>query len=261
MLIPDVAPDPEVLKQFFYQPFCFSDSVRTGAGLGHLKSVATRVLRGPGDDSEQWREFTAANDRLAGMYEDFISAIVTSAGGSVEGMTYADVACNAGWFCYRMAQLGARATGLDAGNFADAFKYSNAALNTDARFVQKPYNFKLHQIEGFTEKFDIVTNIAFMCHSSDPTYLIEYLASIANKHLLIYSLFHQSDEYSIKFSKNTSRYFAQKYPICFDAATSVSTSLVRFALKECGFQRVEEVPSSPSWIFSPSQWRAFYASR
>lgn len=118
-----------------------------------------------------------------------------------------------------------------------------------------------HKIEGIDDTFDIVFNTAFMCHSSDPTFLLDALAKRARKALLIFSKFTRDDEYVVRFSKITGRYFKQSYPICFDATTEISDSLLMFAFEEMGFAHVIEIEQKPTWLPRSPGWRAFLAVR
>lgn len=62
-------------------------------------------------------------------------------------MAYADITCNAGWLCYRMEQLSAKATGFDAGEYDRAFNVSNRDLGTSAKFIRKLYDLKVHKFQ------------------------------------------------------------------------------------------------------------------
>jgi len=252
-----------LLNQFSYQPFEFPDGTVTGSGAALVTRATRRVLRPDERDDLQAASFLDCNKRLANMYEDFISAMIDNTP-SIEQSSYLDFACNAGYFCYRMLQEGfKRSLGVDARDHGPAFDYVRDAAGLNAEFKQSSYNMLTHTASSLgevDEKFDWVSCIAFMCHSSDPQYLLTYLASMTRKGILIFTKIHRSDEYSINFGKESSRYFGGKFPICFDTSTSISDSLLIFGLQELGFKRIVEVERKPYWILHP-EWRCFYALR
>lgn len=242
-----------------YQPYKFPGGIYTGAGLSFIKSTPLRYVAET-DDHPDRGIFIREAKYQAAMYETFIDFAARHVG--IEGRTFLDVASNSGYFCYRMSQLGAsEAVGLDVGDFSDTYAKMNAALGTKAQYARGRYDMKTHQLNGVDGEFDIVFNTAFMCHSSDPTFLLEALASRAKKAFLIFSKFFESDEYLVRYATTTSRYFGGKFPICFDATTEMSDSLLKFGLRELGFSTILEVPREPTWLPHHPAWRAFLAIR
>ena len=249
-------------KLFAYQPFVLPDGTVTGVGLAHHNGSSVRSVNPISSPAAEYDIFVEANNRTVHLYDDII-ALAKQEVGPLQGLSYLDVACNAGYFCYRMALEGtSNVTGVDAADFSEAFDYANSSLGTSCQFVQSPYDMQTHRIDGITEQFDIVTNISFLCHVSDPTFFIHHLSSLTRRVLVIYSKISRSDEYIVTYSKSTSRYFKQPYPICFDAATVVSDSLLTFALQSCGFRTVREMPiERDRCVLAPDLWRCFIAIR
>lgn len=259
MLDVSSAPEGEYLqKTCVYQPFKVG-SVYTGAALSLCKVTELRSVSENSDHPDRDR-FIAESANQAAMYDQLIDFIDAHVG--IEGKSFLDVAANAGYFCYRASERGAsRSLGIDVGDFDRTYELINSALGTNAEFVRGSYDMRAHELSGTDERFDIVSNIAFLCHSSDPTFLLEALAKRAKKAFLIFSKFPRSDDYVIRFAKTTGRYFKQPYPLCFDATTEVSDSLLQFALKDMGFSEILEVPRQSTWIPRSPEWRAFLAIR
>lgn len=254
----DAAPDA-LRRAFMYQPFELPDGTITGAGLQMVKATPHRALR-PGEvDDDVFEEFRAGAVEQEAMYEEFLAALAGEV--PVVGASYLDVACNAGYFCYRMLQMGAAsATGIDFHDQGVAFRAANRSLGLDARFVTAAYDMQAHRVPGLTERFDVVSCIAFMCHSSDPTYLLAYLASLARKAVMVYSKFPASKDLTIRYAQPTSRYFGGTFPTCFDSATEMSEPLLRTGLEQLGF-RVVEVERRATWKPASPQWRCFIGVR
>jgi len=252
----------ELVDLFGYQPFRLPDGTITGAGLHMLTGTATRALH-PDQSSREWRRFRAASENQVQMYEDILSGIERY-GGSLKGRSYADICCNAGYFCFRAMELGASsAVGVDRTDFGPAFAVVNHDRGIDARFVRAPYDMMAHRFDGLADDFqaDVVTNIAFMCHDSDPTHLLAALASLAREVLVVYSRVIRSDKYIIEYSPHTNRWFDTSFPACFDFETKISDGLLKFGLKELGFSKVTEIPRKRYWVPSHREWRGFVAVR
>lgn len=245
---------------FKYQPFVLSDECRTGAALGQLYGRRERVLFRSKCDKSLWDSFSLENDNMARMYETFLAETKGLIGG-FENKTFLDIACNAGYFCYRALQEGAKnSTGIDSGDYAAAFNLVNNIINVEAVFIRRSYDIRRHIIEDI-DPADIVFCTSFMCHISDPTFLLAFLADVSKKALLIYSKFPRSDEYFIKYSKKTSLYTKYEFPLCFDGATEISDTLLLFGLKELGFIDVHEINRGKYWLPRGDSWRCFLAIR
>jgi hypothetical protein len=247
---------------FAYQPFCLPDGTVTGSAAAQLGETTARWMNEREAAPEQFARFRELNDNLARNYEDIIAG-VKAVVGPFDGLTFGDVGSNAGYFCYRMLQEGcAAATGIDAGDFAAAYAAANEALDLNVRFIRRPYNMMTHRIDGLDETFDIVSCIAFLCHSSDPTYLLAHLASLTRRAFVIYTMVPASKDLFIRYHQTTGKYFNETFPICFDAATAISEPLFRTGLTKLGFTRIIEVPRQPYWVLRESDsWRCFVALR
>jgi SAM-dependent methyltransferase len=254
------AADVEYLQRTCaYQPFKLPGPIYTGAALGMADGSTVRVMAEESDHPERDR-FLAETGNQAAMYEQLLDFVDSEVG--ITGSSFVDIACNAGHFCYRASQRGAsRSVGFDLGDYARTFDLVNGALGSDAKFVKGTYSQRRHELLGPVGQFDIVFNISFLCHMSDPTFVIETLAERAKKALLIFSKFPRDDDYLVRFSKNTRTYSKNAFPLCFNGATEVSDTLLEFALKDLGFSRVLEVPKQPTWLPRAPEWRAFLAIR
>lgn len=255
-------PREKLIKLFSYQPFVLPDGTITGSAMGQVHGESIRAMRQGECDESQWEKFKTLNTELSMMYEDIISGAKNLLG-SFSGLTFADFACNSGYFCYRYLQEGAAsATGFDVGDYADAFSIVNKSLNLDAKFINAKYDMMQHRIVPPTGKFDVVSCIAFMCHSSDPTYLLAHLGSLARRALIIMSKIPTAkDEFYIKYARFGSLYFGEDFPICFDAATEISEPLFCNGLESLGFNQVVEIPRKEYWQPGSRAWRCFVALR
>ncbi len=253
--VPAALTTNQLRAQFAYQPFELPDGTVTGTGLSMKRRTPT------GDVTpEKMVEFLEASRAQARMYEDIISGIKGNIA-SFAGLTYLDIACNAGYFCYRMLQEGCvSATGVDANNFGVAFTAANHALELNAVFVNGSYDMMTHKLPVDGD-FDIVSCVAFMCHCSDPTYLLAALAARARKALVVFSSFSTSDDLVIRYTEDKSRYFHQPFPICFDSATEISERLLRTGMAHLGFNLVAELPRQEYWVPRAPNWRCFIGIR
>jgi len=233
---------------FAYQPFCLPDGTLTGAGGGQAIRVKERWMHPDGSDPKRFAAFKHANERMARNYEDIIAG-VKAAVGAFDGLSFADVAANAGYFCYRMLQEGcASATGIEPGDHAEAYIVANHALGLNARLLKLNYDMMAHRIDGLDETFDIVSCQSFMCHSSDPTFQLAYLSSITRKALVIYTMVPASKDMFVRYGNTEPKYFGGKFPICFDAGTEISEPLLRLGFDKLGFSRIVEIPRRDYWV-------------
>jgi 2-polyprenyl-3-methyl-5-hydroxy-6-metoxy-1,4-benzoquinol methylase len=246
-------------KTCLYQPFKLPGPIYTGAALGLLDGTNIRLMPENADHPLRDR-FIAEVGNQAAMYDQLLDFVDAEIG--IAGKSFLDIGANAGYFCYRASQLGAsESVGFDIGDFDRTYSLVNDALSVDAKFVKGTYSQRRHELVGPVGEFDIVFNIAFLCHMSDPTFVIETLAERAKKALLIFSKFPREDDYLIRFSKTTHLYSQKRFPMCFNGATEVSDSLLEFAFKDLGFSRVLEVPKQSTWLPRSDDWRAFLAVR
>ena len=242
-----------------YQPFRLPDGTVTGAGLSFYKRTELRSINIASDHPDR-DSFIEGAVRQASMYEDFIRLVTENV--AVDGATYIDTCCNSGYFPFRFSQLGADATGIDIGDYARLFNIVNRFLGTNAEFVRGAYDMMRHDFPALGDRqFDIVSNIAFICHDSDPTFLVHSLARRAKKALLLFSLFPESNRFFIEYGNVPKKYFGEQFPICFDNDVQVSACLLRYALTDLGFSRVIEAERRAEWPFRGQSWRCFLAIR
>lgn len=113
-----------------YQPYIFSDTFATGAGLsilaGHLKDPpAVYCSDATADDTdpaffarefakeEQRKEFFSANEAMRRFYDGMVDQIAAALG-PLDDISVLDVGCNTGYFPLAFARRGARqAKGID----------------------------------------------------------------------------------------------------------------------------------------------------
>jgi SAM-dependent methyltransferase len=256
----------KITGEGFYQPFILTDNIQTGIGyswqtgdmtLGLDKGRrtcfqwdgSTNPLKISGDSysDDKWNIFIEANQRLRNMYDSWISSIYSSLN-SVDGCTVVDVASNAGYFLYRLAQYGAiDGTGYDLLDLKDMYQVFNEAMGLNMKFFNKPYDMNIHTIPGI-EKADIVISSAIMCHLSDPTYYLSFLGSITKKLLFLFSTIDDDMSYTIRYEGAKFYYPNNPFPICFDQMTHVSKGIIEFALKDMGFKEIIELPYQEEWV-------------
>lgn len=242
-----------------YQPYKLPGGIMTGAGLSFYKKTELRTLES-GSTHVDASDFVIGAKRQAAMYEDFIDLLVRTL--DVSGLTYLDTCCNSGYFPYRLSQLGATATGIDVDDYTRNFEIVNRELGLNTEFIHGNYDMTRHVFDALGERtFDVVSNIAFICHDSDPTFLLHELGNRAKKALLLFSLFPKSDEFFIKFGNTPNKYFGNDFPISFDNGVQLSDSLLRYSLTSMGFNSIIEADRSDSWPFRDFSWRCFLAVR
>jgi hypothetical protein len=244
-----------------YQPYILPDGTLTGAGYSQLTGDMTYSVNPEEQLMEKGIAFVQATRDYSRMYEDFIGGLKATIG-SLSGLTHHDFACNSGYLCYRLLQEGAFASsGSDVYDFVPIFSAMNNALNVNATYVQASYDFMSHRPNVDLTPRDIVTCTAFMLHSSDPTFLLHYLASITRRYLMLVSLYPRNDDYVVSYSKATSVFLGGKFPMCFDGSTLMSDALLRYGLESLGFRTVVEITRRPYWILRHDDWRCFIAVR
>jgi 2-polyprenyl-3-methyl-5-hydroxy-6-metoxy-1,4-benzoquinol methylase len=255
------AADIERLRDYCaYQPFVLPGGTVTGAGLSFIKQTAKRYsdVR---DEEAVRGEFLRAAKSQAQMYEDVIDFTAGLVGGFA-GKTVLDFACNAGYLTFRASQLGAAiALGIDKVDYSEAFAMVNRALGTAALFRKGEHDMATHRISGAESEFDVVMNVAYMIHVSDPTFLLAELAKKAKRALVLLSSFTRDDGFQIVFHPQVRRYWQRRFPLCFDGKTQMSDGLLKFALTDLGFGQIHEVPRNSPWPLREPTWRAFVAIR
>lgn len=251
----------EIREAFKYQPFELGDGTCTGAGANQLRNSPRRILTPAQSNAEDAQEFVAANTRLARMNNDFIAALLARVNGPGK-LSYCDLASNAGYFTYKMALAGfGQVTGVDPGKHQAAYDYACQVLGIDIEFINDGYNSRSHTcsaLEGRT--FDIVSSMAFILHTPDPQFVLNYVCELATKKVMISTEVHDADGYEIKFADAIRQYRPGKFPYCFSSRALLSEKMVRLCFAENGFDTVTEVERQPHWIHGAT-FRCFIAEK
>jgi SAM-dependent methyltransferase len=200
-----------------------------------------------------WMKAWEANRRLAAMYHDFVEVIVNiSSNGSI-----LDFGCNTGYLPVAASLAGVPVTaGLDHGNYSRAFEFLNKVSGSRAQFDFGEYLPASHSIVspyGQTDKFDVVSYTAVLCHVPDPLQFLKAISALAGKALLLWSGFFESDELLIRYNPG-SKFYNKPFPEVFDNGTSISVPLLLYSMRELGFARYEELQWQPAWL--PKDWHA-----
>lgn len=256
----------KIVGEGFYQPFILSNDIQTGVGyswqtgeiiLGMDKGRrlcyewdgSNRPLKISGDryTQEKWDLFVETNQRLRNMYDSWIASIYDVLK-PIDEHTVVDVASNAGYFLYRLAEYGAtNGVGYDLLDLKNVYEVLNETMGVNIQFRNQPYDMKTHTIPGI-EKADIVISSAIMCHLSDPTYYLSFLGSITKKLLFLFSSIDDDPSYTIRFDGAKFYYPNNSFPICFDQMAHVSKGLIEFGLKDMGFKEIIELPYQNDWV-------------
>jgi hypothetical protein len=239
---------------FNYQPFHLSEGFYCGAGLSinqgfrvdpptvfcpsldpSMSEYATHALAAPADKVE----FLRSNDELSAFYDGMIEQVIGHLGG-VEGMSVADIGCNAGYFPLSFAQAGAAKTvGYDRVDYKETMGLLNDICGTKSEFKLWDYHGEL----AAPEQHDLVLSIAVLVHLSEPLRHLAYLGSSAKKALFVMTPCHREDDYSLRFH-TVNRYYSNKFPNCFDVVT-MSRKLLHLSFEQMGFSKVIEISTAP----------------
>jgi len=186
-----------------YQPYIFSDSFATGAGLsilaGHLKDPpAVYCPDATADDTdptffarefakeEQRKEFFSANEAMRRFYDGMVDQIAAALG-PLEDISVLDVGCNTGYFPLAFARRGARhAKGIDRIDYSPTVSLLNDICGTSVQFA--PWNYD-GSLAAF-EQHDLVLSIAVLVHLSEPLRHLAWLGSSARKALMVFTPSH-----------------------------------------------------------------------
>ncbi len=233
----------EARRHLFYQPFKISDDVQSGVaydwayGKGIFQADKRLV------DPETWAAFDHLNEQLRITYDYWLRSIAKSYG-DMSAALVVDTACAEGYFLYGLLGHGAgRCIGYDISDrMAGAIGFLNRVTERHVEFRNIPYDMRQHKISG-APLADIVISSAIMVHLSDPTFYLEFLGSITQKVLFLYSAFEESDEFRITHEFPRMHHDNDaKFPLCFSGRTTISTGLLKFALADLGFNQVIELP-------------------
>ncbi len=270
-----------------YQPYIFSNTFATGAGLsilaGHSRNPpAIYCADATANDTdpaffarefakeEQREEFFAANEAMRRFYDGMVDQIAAAVG-PIEEMSVLDVGCNTGYFPLAFARRGARqAKGIDRIDYSPTVSLLNEICGTSVQFGLWKYDDALAAFE----QHDLVLSIAVLVHMSEPLRHLAWLGSNARKALMVFTPCHDASgsqahsstkkpglgvagradtpDYSIQFHSVNRYYEDARFPHCFDT-TTLSEPLLRLAFKKMGFTRVIEITAArdtmpPRWV-------------
>jgi SAM-dependent methyltransferase len=140
------------------------------------------------------------------------------------------------------------ATGVDAGDFTEAFALLNKLLGGDARFVQAQYEpTKYDFVPTIVGQFDVVSCMAFLIHVPEPLHLLRYIADRARHAVFLWSGFPRDDAMIVRYPK-LHQFSNLPFPWSFDAGVAISDSLLIYAMSEIGFPNVVEIlPPADGW--------------
>lgn len=178
----------EAKRLLNYPPFIISDEIHTGVAHSWLYAEAGGrrvyaphefVFEKAHEKKEDDDKAYDANGRLMGMYDDFLDAIAAR----FEGVTFADIACNNGYFLAGAALRGMRrCTGIDREDYGESVRFLNKNIGVNARLMRGAYSSWTHRIDGL-DAYGVVAASQVMQHISDPLYFLSFAASRAKKAL------------------------------------------------------------------------------
>lgn len=247
-----------------YQPYIFSDTFAVGAGLsilaGHLKEPpAVYCPEATANDTDpaffakefakddQREEFFAANEAMRRFYDGVVDQIADAVG-PLQDLSILDVGCNTGYFPLAFARKGARsAKGIDRIDYTPTVSLLNEICGTSVQFA--PWNYDGSIVA--TEQYDLVLSVAVLVHLGEPLRHLAWLGSTARKALMVFTPFHDADDYSIQFHAVNRYYVDAQFPQCFDI-TTVSEKLLRLAFDKMGFSRVVNITAAQTTM--PPRW-------
>jgi SAM-dependent methyltransferase len=234
-----------------YQPFIISDELQTGAAYswayGRDPRIAPTLVFKKSIDNQIWDQVTDSNGRLRKMYDDFILEITSR----YPSGTFLDVACNNGYFPAAAAKLGMRRTkGIDlGGQYRDSLNFLNEILGTRAEFEQVNYDPLVHA-SRLSEKFDVVSAVAIMCHLPDPMNFLAYLGSLANEAIFFMGQVIDTDAFIVSHWKPHGELGRGElpFPYRFNDNSRLSRGLLFHGFEQMGFKNILELPWRKEWL-------------
>lgn len=242
-------------RLFDYQPFRLSDDLLTGVGHSWLYATDLESLHRPqmvfdrANEIDLWTKAEAANARLRRSYEMFADTIAaTCPGGS-----YLDLCCNSGYMPVAASLRGMKeCIGADAGDFSGHIAWLNAVTGSRASFLRAEYQPQHHRLALHVDRpVDIVSSMAFLFHVPDPLHFLKCVAALAGHAILLWSSFTRDDQLVIRYPQRANQFADTPFPWNFDAGTTISDGLLRFAMQQLGFSREREVIVANGW---PEEW-------
>lgn len=248
----------ELLRSlWWYQPYILSDDLATGiAPSWFLKQVKGSVMQ-ESDDPRLFRRFLALSVRSARMYDDWADELLRQGGAGENGnLSCFELACNTGYFLYRMKQQGIKTcVGIDKAELDAQRRIINEITGIGSiNFRDGKWDSGRHEILGLGagEKFDFVICTGFAPHISDPLHLISALSARCGKAMLLeVATTFLNRGMSVRYwPTDHHEKWGDHFPNHFD--TQVSRKLIHHALRESGFQRVVRLKHSRRWL--PWRW-------
>jgi SAM-dependent methyltransferase len=239
-----------------YQPFRLSDSVHTGVGYSWLHASDLDHLNRPqlvfdkaADDEDTWQKSFVAYRLLARTYDAFLDTAISECPGG----SYLDLCCNSGYLPVAASKRGMNPSiGVDVGDFSAQIEFLNKATGSRASFASGEYRPREHRfILPFTRRFDVVSNMAFMCHVPDPLHLLKSISELSDHAVLLWSGFPREDAMVIRYPAAPNQFSAEAFPWGFDAGTAISDSLLVLSMRYLGFSRHREIVPADGW---PPEW-------
>jgi SAM-dependent methyltransferase len=239
-----------------YQPYRLSETVLTGVGYCWLYATDLERLHRPqlvfdksAEDEETWQKSLAAYRLLARTYDAFLDAAISECPGG----SYVDLCCNSGYLPVAASKRGMNPSiGVDLGDFSAHIEFLNKVTGSSASFMGGEYRPREHQFcLPFTRRFDLVSNMAFMCHVPDPLHLLKSISELSNHAVFLWSGFLRDDAMVIRYPTLPNQFSADPFPWGFDAGTVISDSLLVLSMNHLGFSRHREIVLADGW---PPEW-------
>jgi hypothetical protein len=236
-----------------YQPFIITDQIITGVAYSwlHHQDGGRRVyglhefvFDRATEAEDTWNKAYDANRRLATMYDCFLDHIADR----FKGCSLADMACNNGYFVIGAALRGlGKCTGFDHGDYSTSISFLCSLTGAKVEFRHQAYNSWTHVVHDF-EPHDVVVASQIMQHISDPLYFLSFIASRAQKALLLFTGMGDTDELMVYYQQPNRFYKDAKFPVCFDNDVGLSRGLLYKSLEMLGFDEIVEIPWEESWL-------------
>ncbi|AON56463.1 class I SAM-dependent methyltransferase [Herbaspirillum seropedicae] len=240
-----------------YQPFIISDDVFTGVAYSWIydenggRRVYSRnefVFDRTECSAELFERAGAANQQLRLIYDSILDTLAEK----FPGCSFADMACNNGYFVIGAAQRGMTdCVGYDGADYSESIDFLNRVTGVNTRFVQTHYDSWRHWADGF-EMADVVLASQVMQHISDPLYFLSFLASRAKKALVLFTGMGDTEEYQVYYQDPNRFYSNKPFPTGFDNDVGLSKGLLFKSLDLLGFDEIVEIPRQDNWL--PQSW-------
>ena len=132
-------------------------------------------------------------------------------------------------------------TGFDYADYSASVSFLNSITGVDAKFIHSAYDSWTHVVKGF-EPHDVIVASQIMQHISDPLYFLSFVASRAQKALLLFTGMGETDELQVYYQEPNRFCEDSKFPNCFDNDVGLSRGLLFKSLEMLGFDEIVEIP-------------------